>query len=297
MTTKIHAAAFNFRGLPLEVRNEIYGYIVGKEYNFLWPGYRAEAYIGNVDDTAMAPVGRMDLVVLCVSKDMKAEAMPVLHLKGLLSYQIDFGYEKFGILHPSTQILTDNMRNIQLDMQMVFALDKIIGTRHARCLRKLSKATLEQFSGSTKLREMLVVRFTHYIKACWAILRSPFFRALEGMTGFETVIPQINSPRLTTETHGNPPIVLLWKTCVSNLDERTRNYVYTNYDAALNAMSKRLEHALGPSQAIADALLDENFDYARYIEFHPRTFLAIRTYDEAARVSEEADRMKGRRTA
>jgi hypothetical protein len=115
MTTKIHAAAFNFRGLPLEVRNEIYGYIVGKEYNFLWPGYRAEAYIGNVDDTAMAPVGRMDLVVLCVSKDMKAEAMPVLHLKGLLSYQIDFGYEKFGILHPSSQILTDNMRSIQLD--------------------------------------------------------------------------------------------------------------------------------------------------------------------------------------
>jgi len=46
---------------------------------------------------------------------MKAEAMPVLHLKGLLSYQIDFGYEKFGILHPSSQILTDNMRSIQLD--------------------------------------------------------------------------------------------------------------------------------------------------------------------------------------
>ena len=90
------------------------------------------------------------------------------------------------------------------------------------------------------------------------------------MTGFETVILQIDSPRLTTETNGNPPIVLPWKTCVSNLDERRRNYVYTNYDAALNAMSKRFEHALGPSQAIADAPYDENVDYARYIEFHPR---------------------------
>lgn len=114
------------------------------------------------------------------------------------------------------------------------------------------------------------------------------------MTGFETVILQINSPRLTTETNENPPIVLPWKTCVSNLDERTRSYVYTNYDAALNAMSKRLEQALGPSQAIADAPYDENVDYARYIEFHPRKTLAIRTYDEAARVSEEADRTKGK---
>lgn len=140
-TTKIHAAAFNFRGLPLEVRNEIYGYIVGKEYNFLWPGYRAEAYIGNVDDIAMAPGGRIDLAILSISKDTRAEAMPVLHSKGILSYQIEFGYEKFGILHPSTQIVTKNVRNIQLDMHMVFALDKIIGTRHARYLRKLSKAT------------------------------------------------------------------------------------------------------------------------------------------------------------
>jgi len=102
MTTKIHAAAFNFRGLPLEVRNEIYGYIVGKEYNFLWPGYRAEAYIGNVDDTAMAPVGRIDLAVLCVSKDTRAEAMPILYLKGLLSYQVEFGYEIFYILPPKS---------------------------------------------------------------------------------------------------------------------------------------------------------------------------------------------------
>lgn len=60
----------------------------------------------------MAPGGRNDLAILCIWKDTRAEAMPVLHSKGLLSYQIEFGYKKFGILHPSTQIVTETMRNI-----------------------------------------------------------------------------------------------------------------------------------------------------------------------------------------
>ena len=95
--------------LPREVRDMIYGYLLGGFYLLAWTVPRRKAW------------RKANLAILTASKQINAEAMHIFHAASQFVYEFGYGYDflqKPSSLHPTTDKTFESLMNIKMTVDI-----------------------------------------------------------------------------------------------------------------------------------------------------------------------------------
>lgn len=180
-------AVFPLRSLPLEIRDQIYDYVVGHTYHLIGTPYPVEE-----------ERPKDQLAILQTSRAVSAEATEVLYRKAW--FQFTFYYGPFFLQdlqsHPlSLQSTIDHMQNLRfdLDMSMHGRYCHVSGNPatgdsnfvNPVYMQALCEATVNEFKGCKTVRKEFHIIFRELSQYSLAILKTPFFKAIGSMSGFE----------------------------------------------------------------------------------------------------------------
>ena len=301
--------------LPQEIRDEIYGHYFNRSYLVLWPLPDAD---GN-KSTCITVDGRnysreadeehgsdkrdsADLALLRTCKSIHSDAKNFLYSKAR-SKATTF---KYIIEHvsaamyqaPPPREATDRMMNVEFELpvyhrSLSLLLDDLAQIRDPKKhnvrpdlnsrMQASCEATMNRFAGASIIRNSfritLDVRFTIYNHSIGCLIGSPFFQALKGFVGFQTLTVVLQSSVLLEYAR----------------DSEAR---YT-----VRKIQKALKSHLGPSvERVVNNTTEDGYEatttFHVEIDFEPRKFHveklradATKSKKKAHGLRKEADRM------
>lgn len=300
--TEILKPLGTFSLLPREIRDEIYGHVFSKnDRAFYSASILISASYEKLDRSSPAQckmrIGS-NLSVLCLSKAIKDEAMPLLYSKATFRFYHGLD-ERYDIKIPRrlNADIISRMTNVEIfydagpdpamveldpgvDLNSEYSSEPIIEWI-SNSYRSAPAGPLDFFRGASITRKSILIVLSLNEWGSYAtemiepssfsrINPSPLFNALEHLTGFETVtlrllvqVYRFCPPRGTSKATEQEWVVA-----------RQWEKVYSGHGIFLSTLSKALEPTLGKGNATGDFVFGKDgilsFPEQRDIIFHPK---------------------------
>ena len=264
--------------LPREIRDEIYSYCFSKAYTVFWSNFPPHGYDPHISD----------LAILRASKAISSEAKHSLFSKSasksvIFKFDISVCYHE-DLFTPSQEAI-DRMTNVEfavsfsLSLIILLKAEENLEDEWLNHMESICKPTLDRFSGTAVIRDNFRITFDisciEYADTFRVLMKTPFVQTLKEFTGFQ----KLNVVLIR---------MLAFSGHVNELDMKIQEGV--------EAVQMELEAHLG-SPIIKSArynLYDScGADLNIELEFQPRKFHLELLQAEAARVTEDMDRIEG----
>lgn len=276
---------------PREIRDEIYRLVLPQTYIAYYSSSIVRPVCYDTPNGFSQRWTGSDLSIIRLSKAISDEAMSVMYLKGTFRFHSGVGsaYPEAVAQRPNADMKNrmtnvDVFYNTEFDPEIDLVTGFTMGFRTLDCYCSAKAGPLEFFQGDTISRKSILLELGLYEHSSYAarMTKSPLFRALKKLTGFETVTlklyavaPYYCPPKGTTQTTEQE-----W------YDAGESEKLYAGFEDLLSAMRKELEPTLGSSSAISELISrHDNLESCgeRQIIFHPR--------DHQTAISKEKDTM------
>lgn len=251
-----------YKKLPQELIFKVYEYVFSREYRILWHG----SYPNHTGKTAIS------LSLLQTSKQIRADALRILFSRTVFKYITAIAdpdmFSDVGIKTFFKSLPTTSMRNVVFEIKQEIPVLYNLPTWmfYHEITEKYCEETLNYFQGTDILRDTFRIRLTIAEPPGGTCITDTIIQSLKSFKGFKKLVVEII------------PLGVYEEEMEKSLDAEK----VTRFDEFMEDVAETLEIYLGPSNA-GYAPAKHICDPVRWLEFHPREYIAGASQMETGR--------------